>query len=267
VHLLKAEQPGAADSSQARLIQALHMKANRYYHIGTSGWQYAHWKGVLYPEELKSKDWLQFYAQHLNTLELNVTFYRQVRSSTFQKWHDTVPADFRFSVKMSRFITHIKRLATEEESVRRFLGDVIGLRDKLGVILVQLPPSLKYDSALITDFFSLLDPAFKYTIEARNKTFINDDFFSLLHDRNIAWCIAESAGRYPYHEAITAPFVYLRLHGRTALYASNYTDEELHELAAKIRGWARETYVYFDNDFSGYAVKNAIKLTSMLTKR
>ncbi|HME42480.1 MAG TPA: DUF72 domain-containing protein [Syntrophorhabdales bacterium] len=236
------------------------------YHIGTSGWQYSHWKGIFYPEQLKSKDWLQFCAQHLNTLELNVTFYRQVRSSTFQKWYDTVPADFLFSVKMSRFITHIKRLNVEEESVRRFLTDAIALKDKLGAILIQLPPSLKYDRALITDFFSLLDPALKYTIEARNKTFINDDFFSLLHDRNIAWCIAESAGRYPYHEALTASFVYLRLHGRTQLYASNYTDEELHDLAAKIRRWARETYVYFDNDFSGYAVQNAITLSSMLLR-
>ena len=101
------------------------------YHIGTSGWQYSHWKGIFYPEKMRSKDWLQFYAQHLNTLELNVTFYRQVRSSTFQKWYDTVPADFLFSVKMLRFITHIKRLNVEKESVRRFLDDVGALKDKL----------------------------------------------------------------------------------------------------------------------------------------
>jgi uncharacterized protein YecE (DUF72 family) len=101
----------------------------RGFYIGTSGWQYSHWRGVFYPEGLKSKDWLKFYAQHLNTLELNVTFYRRVRPSTFQKWYDTVPEHFWFSVKMSRFITHIKRLRVEEESVRRFLEDVSVLND------------------------------------------------------------------------------------------------------------------------------------------
>jgi uncharacterized protein YecE (DUF72 family) len=110
----------------------------------------------------------------------------------------------------------------------------------------------------------LLDPDLKYTVEARNETFINDGFFSLLHDHDMAWCVAESAGRYPYREAATASFIYLRLHGRTDLYASSYTHEELRELAAKIRSWARETYVYFDNDFSGYAVRNAMTLSGML---
>ena len=248
------------------MVQTKHqtLDTKHRFHIGTSGWQYNHWKGAFYPDELKSKDWLRFYAQHLNTLELNVTFYRQVRQSTFQKWYDTVPAHFVFSVKMSRFITHTKRLKVERESVARFLDDVGVLKEKLGVILIQLPPSLKYDPRLVTYFFGLLHSAFKYTIEARNETFINDEFFSLLHERDIAWCIAESAGRYPYDEAVTASFVYLRLHGRTELYASNYSDEELQELAAKIRSWARETYVYFDNDFSGYAVRNAITLASML---
>ena len=234
------------------------------FYVGTSGWQYSHWKRVFYPEQLKSKDWLKFYAQHLNTLELNVTFYRQVTPSTFQKWHETVPEHFCFSVKMSRFITHIKRLSVEEGSIHRFLKDAGLLGDKLGVVLIQLPPSLKYDHALITDFFALLDPAFRYTVEARNKSFADDEFFSLLSERSIAWCMAESAGRYPYHEAVTAPFIYVRLHGRTELYASNYSDEELHDLAAKIRGWARETYVYFDNDFGGYAVRNAITLRDIL---
>jgi uncharacterized protein YecE (DUF72 family) len=235
-------------------------------HVGTSGWQYSHWTGVFYPEELKPKDWLRFYAEHLNTLELNVTFYRQVRGSTFRKWYDTVPADFFFSVKMSRFITHIKRLRIEEESVRRFLDDADALKEKLGVILIQLPPSLKFDRPLMDDFFGHLDPLCRYTVEARNSTFVSDEFFSLLREHNIAWCVAESAGRYPYHEELTASFAYVRLHGRTELYASSYADDELRELAAKILSWSRETYVYFDNDFSGYAVKNAMTLRGMLSR-
>lgn len=232
--------------------------------VGTSGWQYNHWKGIFYPHDLKSKDWLRFYAQRLSTLELNVTFYRQVKQPTFQKWYDGVPSDFVFSVKMSRFITHIKRLSVEAESVNRFLEGVSLLREKLGVILIQLPPSLKFDRPLMTDFFALLDPAFKYTVEARHETFIDDHFFSMLREQNIAWCIAESGGRYPHDETLTASFVYLRLHGRTDLYASNYSDDELKEMAKKIRTWGRDAYVYFDNDFGGHAVLNAITLSSMM---
>jgi uncharacterized protein YecE (DUF72 family) len=239
------------------------VKANWQFHVGTSGWQYNHWKGVFYPAGLKSEDRLQFYAQHLNTLELNVTFYRRVAQSTFQKWYDTVPPHFLFSVKMSRFITHIKRLNVDEESMGRFMDDVGVLKRKLGVILIQLPPSLKFDRALMEDFFNLLDRSHKYTVEARSDTFVNDQCFSLLESHKIAWCIADSGGRYPYSEAITAPFLYLRFHGRN--YSSDYSDLELQELASKIRGWARETYVYFDNDVSGYAVKNAMTLASMLS--
>jgi len=234
------------------------------FFVGTSGWQYGHWKGVFYPEALRPRDRLGFYAQYLNTLELNVTFYRAVKPVTFQKWYETVPADFLFSVKMLRFITHIKRLTVESESVRRFLRDIGTLKDKLGVVLIQLPPSLKYDRSRMIDFFDLLDPGLKYTIEARNKTFVDDEFFSILQERGIAWCIAESAGRYPCHEAVTASFVYVRLHGRIVLYASNYTDGELRELAGKIRGWARDAYVYFDNDFQGFAVLNALTLARLL---
>ncbi len=233
------------------------------FHIGTSGWQYNHWKGVFYPATLRTNDRLQFYAQHLSTLELNVTFYRTVPQATFQKWYDTVPPRFLFSVKMSRFITHIKRLKIDEASIHRFMEDVGALKEKLGVILIQLPPSLKFDHALMNDFFSLLDPTYKYTVEARSETFVNDQCFALLESRKVAWCIADSGGRYPYNEAVTAPFIYIRLHG--SHYSSNYSDKELQEFAAKIRKWARGTYVYFDNDVQGYAVKNAITLAGMLT--
>ena len=185
--------------------EGIRVKTSWQPHVGTSGWQYNHWRGVFYPDGLKSEDRLKFYAQHLHTLELNVTFYRQVKPETFQKWYDTVPSQFLFSVKMSRFITHIKRLAIEEESMRRFLDSVDVLKEKLGVILIQLPPSLKFEHALMEDFFSLLDQSLKYTVEARSDTFVSDDFFSLLQRREIAWCIADSGGKYPFHEAITAP--------------------------------------------------------------
>jgi uncharacterized protein YecE (DUF72 family) len=236
----------------------------RPVHVGTSGWQYRHWRNVFYPPGLRSQDWLQFYVRHFETLELNVTFYREVKASTYERWHESVPASFLFSAKMSRFITHIKRLNVESQSIRRFIDRVTILSDRLGVILIQLPPSLKYDRDVVLRFFDLLDAPLRYAIEARNNTFVCDDFFTILAGRNIAWCISESAGRYPYAEAITADFVYLRLHGREELYASSYTDDELRELAGKIRAWGKEAFVYFDNDSEGFAVRNASSLKQMV---
>jgi Uncharacterized conserved protein len=111
----------------------------------------------------------------------------------------------------------------------------------------------------------MLDKKYKYTIEVRNKTFINDNFFNILKENNIALCIADSAKRYPYYETVTADFVYIRLHGSQILYASEYTEKELAEWAHKIKSWNKTTFVYFDNDFMGYAVKNALKLKQILT--
>jgi len=166
---------------------------------------------------------------------------------------------------MSRYITHVRRLAVDLQPVKRFTDGVSVLSDRLGVVLIQLPPSLKFDQDLILAFFDLLDPRFRYTVEARNKTFVCDKFFQILSDRNMAWCISESAGRYPYSEAVTADFVYVRLHGREKLYASRYSDDELRDIAMKIRTWGKEAFIYFDNDFEGFAVLNAFTLQQMLS--
>ncbi|MCS7203686.1 MAG: DUF72 domain-containing protein [Thermodesulfovibrio sp.] len=234
------------------------------YHIGTSGWQYGHWKRVFYPEELKYADWLKYYAKYFSTVEINVTFYRDVRASTFQNWYKLTPEEFLFSVKISRQITHFRKLRVEKPIIDGFLEKYKNLCEKLGVILIQLPPSLRFEGSLISDFLSNLDKSLKYTIEIRNKTFLHDNFFDMLKNHNIAFCISDSAGRYPYYEAITADFIYLRLHGSVKLYASEYTEEELKTWAQKIKNWNKTTYVYFDNDFMGYAVKNALKLKELL---
>ncbi|WP_028844752.1 DUF72 domain-containing protein [Thermodesulfovibrio thiophilus] len=234
------------------------------YHIGTSGWQYGHWKGIFYPEDLKPSEWFSFYCKYFSTVEINVTFYRDVEPSTFQKWYSLSPAEFLFSIKMSRQITHFKKLKVDKSLVDYFLDRYGTLKDKLGVILIQLPPSLKFDISLISDFLLILDKKYKYTMEVRNKTFINDKFFEILKEHSIASCIADSAGKFPYCEAVTADFVYARLHGSQHLYASEYTIEELNKWANKIKQWACETYVYFDNDYMGYAVKNGLKLKELL---
>jgi uncharacterized protein YecE (DUF72 family) len=234
-------------------------------HIGTSGWQYSHWKGIFYPEGIKNADWLSFYASHFDTLEINATFYRDVKPSTYEKWHNAVPDEFLFSIKMSKFVTHIKRLKVDSRSVSRFTEGVRNMREKLGVVLIQLPPGLRFDEQLVRDFLGLLSKEHRYTVEARNKTFIDDKFFSLLEENKMAWCIADSAGRFPYYEVVTAPFVYMRLHGSQKLYASEYSDEELKVWRDKILRWNKDAFVYFDNDFYGYAVKNALILRTLLS--
>ena len=233
-------------------------------HIGCSGWNYRYWKGPFYPESVKQKEWLAFYARKFDTLELNVTFYGQPAKATFERWYATVPDRFFFSVKMSRFITHTMRLEVRPESIMRFSEGVSLLADKLGIVLIQLPPTLHFDAGVMKKFFSLLDPTFRYTVEARHESFVGEPFFKLLRRNNIAWCISETGGRYPYSEAVTADFVYVRLHGRQELYASRYTDDELRAWKKKIESWGRETYVYFDNDFAGYAPMNALTLRTML---
>ncbi len=234
------------------------------FYVGTSGWQYGHWKSVFYPEDLKYSQWLSFYCKYFSTVEINVTFYRNVKSTTFQKWYSEVPENFLFSVKISRQITHFKKLKIEQYMLESFIENVSILRDKLGVILIQLPPSLKFDEKLLKDFTSMLNKNFKYAIEVRNKTFIDDRFFDILKKENIAFCIADSAGRYPYYEAITSDFVYIRLHGSKKLYTSEYTEKELSEWAIKIKNWKMPTFIYFDNDFKGFAVKNALQLRNYL---
>jgi len=235
------------------------------YHIGTSGWQYGHWKGIFYPEKLKYSEWLSYYCKHFSTVEINVTFYRDVKPSTFQKWYNLTPEDFLFSVKLSRQITHFKKLKIDKATIDYFINKYSTLKGKLGVILIQLPPGLKFDKMVVDNFISMLDKTYRYTVEARNKTFINDIFFEILKLNNIAFCIADSAGRFPYYEVITADFVYVRLHGSQRLYASEYTDKELSEWVQKLKIWNKPAYIYFDNDYMGYAVKNALKLKELLT--
>lgn len=235
------------------------------YRVGTSGWQYGHWKKIFYPENLKSSDWLGFYSKQFSTVEINATFYRDVRPSTFEKWYMVTPENFLFSVKMSRQITHFKKLKVEKAHIDNFLQRISFLKEKLGIVLIQLPPSLKFDKVIVSEFFSMLDNNYQYTVEVRNKSFIDDDFFEILKKHNIAFCIADSANRFPYYETITADFIYIRLHGSQRLYASEYTIEELKQWAQKIKKWSLPTYVYFDNDFMGYAVKNALKLKEFLT--
>ncbi len=234
--------------------------------IGTSGFSYSHWKGVFYPENLPSSKFLEFYAEKFNTVEMNSTFYHTPRNSTIKNWVEKTPKNFVFSVKASRFITHIRRLKDAEDSVKKFLEKAELFGEKLGVILFQLPPSLKKDTSLLSDFVKTLNKDKKYAFEFRHKTWLSDDVYEILKENNIAFCISDTP-RYPYAEKITANFSYIRLHGHTQLYASEYTKKQLEHYANLILENNKNGisfYVYFDNDFYGYAVKNALELKRLV---
>jgi uncharacterized protein YecE (DUF72 family) len=235
--------------------------------IGTSGFSYAHWKGVFYPEGLAQRKWLEFYSQTFNTVELNSTFYHLPKESTIENWVKRTPKGFTFSVKASKFITHIKRLKDVGENVKLFMKHILLFKDKLGVILFQLPPSMKKDTELLKEFLSLLEQNKRYTIEFRNESWFSKDVYNILEENNVAFCISDTP-RYPYAEVITANFSYIRLHGHTELYASNYTEEQLKHYAGLIKKLNKTNipvYLYFDNDFEGYAVKNALQIIKMLS--
>jgi len=237
--------------------------------IGTSGWSYDHWIGMFYPEDLGKDRWLEFYTESFDSVELNASFYRLPRKKTFQNWGRRTPPEFIFSVKMSRYVTHVKRLLNPEDSLRMFFDSVSGLGDKCSTILIQLPPGMRFDLERVDSFLKGLTDryrSYRFTLECRNKSWFNDEVYNLFRKYGIALCISDTPC-YPYAEVVTSDFVYVRLHGHEQLYASNYSDQQLEEWADKIRKWnekGMDVYVYFDNDANAYAVKNALKLKELL---
>ena len=239
--------------------------SNRIY-VGTSGWNYDHWKEIFYASGCPKSKWLQFYAERFSSVEVNATFYRSMQPKTFENWRKITPAGFKWAVKANRYITHIKGLNNVVEPLQRFFCDVSALKEKLGPILFQLPPKLVFNEEIFNAFCNCLPKNRHCTIEARHPSWMGENALSNFESHQIAWCISDTAGRYPYLEAVTSNFIYIRLHGSTELYASNYSEEELTKWADKIKRWNKDTYVYFDNDAKGHAPKNALRLKELLSK-
>ena len=240
--------------------------------IGTSGYNYPHWSnGVFYPKGVPQRRWLEFYCEHFDTVELNVTFYRLVKRAVFEGWHQRTPDRFLFAVKGSRYITHVKRLLDCEEAVERFSENAQGLEEKLGVVLWQLHPRFAFDKERFTDFCAVLaqSPGMsraRHTFEFRHESWFVPEVNRILEEHGFALCIPDSP-RLPSAEWITTDFTYIRFHGSQSRYASKYTEEELDQWAQKIRGWldrGLSVYVYFNNDALGYAVENAKRLREIL---
>jgi uncharacterized protein YecE (DUF72 family) len=234
------------------------------WRIGTSGWTYKHWKGVVYPSGVPVSKWLRYHSAQFDTIEVNATFYRLPKPDTFERWYRETPEDFLWAVKGSKFITHTRGLKDSGEPLERLYGGLSGLREKLGPILFQLPPRLSYNKNLLLNFCDHLDHSKLHALEIRHPSWIVDQVFQILKEHEVAFCFSDTAGRYPYHETFTADFLYIRLHGSRKMYASEYTEEELQAWARKIRSWDMEAYVYFDNDFGGFAVNNAKRLREIL---
>lgn len=244
------------------------MNAVARYIVGTSGWHYDDWKGRFYPEKLPRSKWLGFFANYFSTVELNNTFYRLPSEKVFQNWHDTTPADFIFAVKMSRFVTHIKRLNDTGEAIHNFMSRATLLKDKLGPVLYQLPPGLHRDDARLTAFMAELPPEYKHVIEFRHESWLTDEVYDILRKYSTGICVFDMPGLSCPLLATTG-FAYIRFHGKDSLYSSCYSDEELTDWAEKIQKLARNldtVYIYFNNDVQGFALKNAETIKRLLWK-
>lgn len=280
-------------------------------HIGISGWRYTPWRGDFYPEGLPQKRELQFASRAVNSIEINGSFYALQTPKRYAEWYADTPEGFMFSVKAPRYITHILRLRDVHKPMANFFASgVLELKEKLGPVLWQFPPSFKFDAPLFEAFLKELPTdtqqaatlarqhearlngkasmqahgkrALRHAVEIRHKSFVTPEFVKLLARHNVALVVADTAGKWPYAEDVTADFVYLRLHGDKQLYASGYTDAALKRWGERIDCWRhgkqpadahlidphhtpparkqRDVFCFFDNDIKVRAPFDARQL-------
>jgi uncharacterized protein YecE (DUF72 family) len=236
--------------------------------IGLSGWNYKHWRdGVFYPPRLPPRRWLEYYARHFDTVEVNSTFYRLPRETAVENWAAETPADFLFAVKMSRYVTHIKRLRDLPPSIELFYSRICPLAEspKLGPMLWQLPPTFRRDDERLAEALEALPPG-RHCFEFRHETWFVEPVYELLHHHGVALVIGDTPERpFQAHE-LTADWTFLRFHHGHRGRNGNYSDRELEEWAKRIEAWARrvDVYAYFNNDWNGYAVRNGLWLRRRL---
>ena len=235
--------------------------------IGCSGWQYDSWRGGLYPEREPKRRWLELYAEHFDTVEVNSTFYRLARSSAVEGWVAQTPPGFRFAVKASRYLTHIKRLTELSDGIQRFYEPLQPLldADRLGPVLWQLPENFHRDDDRLHGWLAAL-PDGLHTIEFRHESWFVPEVLNALRDANVALTIGDHPERPFQSDAATADWRFLRFHYGRRGRRGNYSETELSQWAERIAAWRRATTVwaYFNNDWEGFAPANAIRLRELL---
>ena len=235
-------------------------------HIGTSGYQYDHWRGVLYPEGVAKKRWFQHYAQHFETVEINNTFYHLPSAETFEHWRDQTPKGFVYALKYSRYGTHIKRLKDPAQHVDVFLERADTLGAALGPILVQLPPKWHVDADRLEAFLHAAPADYRWAIELRDASWLCEDVYELLRAHGAALCLHDLIARHP--RIYTTDWTYLRFHGDDD--GGNYSPQALAGAAkriARLLDSGMDVYTYFNNDAKGYAVRNAQALRQYVARQ
>jgi uncharacterized protein YecE (DUF72 family) len=239
-------------------------------HIGTSGWHYDHWRGPFYPQNLgKNKDMLPYYARHFRSVEINNSFYQLPKKKTLACWHKSVPKRFLFTLKGSRYITHMKKLKDPSKTVPPLLEAVRVLGSKLGPILFQLPPRWKINPERLQEFLQILPTEFRYAFEFRDPSWFDGRIYQTLSDHDAAFCIYHLAGLLSPKE-VTTDFVYIRLHGPQEAYQGQYDIHTLAGWAGALSTWqkqGREIFCFFDNDQAGYAAQDALRLQKMIQRQ
>ena len=237
--------------------------------VGTSGWQYRDWKGVLYPERLAQRRWLEHYAERFATVENNGTFYKLPKRDTFASWRSELPKGFAMAVKGSRFLTHIKRLREPDEPVKRLMDAAAGLGDRLGPVLLQLPPTLHADPELLDACLDRFPSSVRVAVEPRHESWWSDEIRAVLSDRDAALCWSDRRGRPAAPLWSTASWGYLRLHEGTARPPPHYGDQALRSWCGRLIDALPKTadcYVYFNNDPGGAAVRNAFRFAELMRR-
>lgn len=242
------------------------------FRVGTSGWNYPDWKPDFYPEDTPKKRFLEAYAQRFDAVELNATFYRLPTDNAVTGWRDRVPDEFRYSVKLSRYLTHQKRLKDADEGLETFLDRLGPMQDRIGAVLAQLPASLAFDDAPVDAFLSgwRRRTRLPLAIEARDDSWFSDEAIDLMEKSGVALVQADSGDYWPSTRTETADFVYLRYHGPDELYSSGYTPQKLGAEAERIADWladGREVWAFFNNTDAGHAWSDAERLRRLVRKR